>query len=229
MAAPRSSRISLGAQKPGSHHLCEACPWQAATWPSLPRKCCSTHGNCTSGWLKGSTQVGWKIRDVFLQVKKTVNQFDSLQISRGANAMRRFKRAGTRLHLGALPCAKSPYSTAAPGSITRPISCYLSSHELQNADQMSFFPPETDPKLSLWFPIFIEVLHPCLKSRVPRVLNTRAYAILAAGCETAAVGAAETSVTSRTTTREDNLSRHSGSTTLSWARNHEPEANVTKE
>lgn len=69
MAAPRSSRISLGAQKPGSHHLCEAFPWQAATWPSLPRKCCSTHGNCTSGWLKGSTQVGWKRRDVFLHVK----------------------------------------------------------------------------------------------------------------------------------------------------------------
>ena len=168
---PRSSWISLGAQKPSSHHLCEACPWQAEPDLHSPGKCCSTHGNCTSGWLKwlkGSIQVGWKIRDAFLHAKKTVNQLDSLQISRGANATRRFKRAGARLHLGALPCAKSPYSTAVPGSIRQhqfPATCPPT-----NFKMLTKGPPytrKTDPKISLcclWFSIFIGVLHSCLKS-----------------------------------------------------------------
>ena len=86
----------------------------------------------------------------------------------GANATRRFKRAGTRLHLGALPCAKSPYSTAAPGSIRQhqfPATCPRT-----NFKMLTKCPPytrKTDPKISLcclWFSIFIGVLHSCLKS-----------------------------------------------------------------
>ena len=66
-------------------------------------------------WLVEGINPGWMENRMSSYIKKTVDQFDSLHISRGANAMRRFKRARTHLHLGSLPCAKSPYSTVAPG------------------------------------------------------------------------------------------------------------------
>lgn len=107
-------------------------------------------------WLVEGINPGWmENKRCFFTCKKTVNQFDSLQISRGANAMRRFKRAGTRLHLGALPCAKSPYSTAAPGSITRhqfPATCPGPPTNFKMLIKCPSFPPKLIQNYLYGFP-----------------------------------------------------------------------------